>query len=110
MQLLEASEVPKGTTGVYKGKKYRIEYLGKTKYGRRAKLQFLSGTREFWVDADLVEVPPEPSNWGRSKGNPCAECGGSMRGKGIEARDSSGLVARVCPKCAKEPWYTRSFG
>ena len=38
----------------YKGKTYRCIYLGKTKFGRRAKLAFLNNTKEFWVDAALV--------------------------------------------------------
>jgi hypothetical protein len=40
---------------IYKGKTYRLEYLGPTKYGRKAKLAFRDGTKEFWVAADLVE-------------------------------------------------------
>lgn len=40
--------------GEYKGRKYRLLYSGPTKYGRRAKLAFMDGTKEFWVAADLV--------------------------------------------------------
>lgn len=35
----------------YKGKRYRLVWKGKTKYGKRAKLAFFDGSKEFWVDA-----------------------------------------------------------
>jgi hypothetical protein len=41
-------------TATYKGKTYRLEFLGQTKFGRKAKLAFLDGSKEFWVDAALV--------------------------------------------------------
>jgi hypothetical protein len=34
----------------YKGKKYRLLWQGKTKWGQKAKLGFLNGSQEFWVD------------------------------------------------------------
>lgn len=43
-------------TATYKGKTYNLAYIGQTKYGRRAKLAFLNGSKEFWVDASLVTV------------------------------------------------------
>jgi hypothetical protein len=42
--------------GEYKGRKYRILYLGPTKYGHRAHLGFFDGSKDFWVDASLVTV------------------------------------------------------
>lgn len=55
---------------MYKGREYRIEYLGPTKYGRRARLSFLTARyKSFWVDAERVReigsdepapVPVEP--------------------------------------------------
>lgn len=42
--------------GRYKGKVYNILYMGDTKYGPRARLQFLDGSKDFWVDASLVDV------------------------------------------------------
>jgi hypothetical protein len=42
--------------GEYKGRKYRILYLGPTKYGQRAHLGFFDGSKDFWVDAALVTV------------------------------------------------------
>lgn len=41
-------------TAQYKGRTYRLEYLGATKFGRRAKLKFMDGSKEFWVEAGLV--------------------------------------------------------
>jgi hypothetical protein len=43
-------------TVMYKGREYRLAWLGDTKYGRRAKLQFKDGSKEFWVAADAVEL------------------------------------------------------
>ena len=39
---------------IYKGRKYKLLWSGKTKYGRRAKLGFFDGSKEFWVDADRI--------------------------------------------------------
>ena len=41
-------------TAMYKGKHYRLDYLGNTRYGRRAKLSFFNGRRSFWVNADAI--------------------------------------------------------
>lgn len=38
----------------YKGRNYRLLWSGKTKFGRRAKLGFMDGSKEFWVDESLV--------------------------------------------------------
>ena len=38
----------------YKGKTYLLKWRGPTKYGERARLQFLDGSKDFWVDAGLV--------------------------------------------------------
>ena len=43
-------------TATYKGRKYKLLWSGKTKYGRRAKLGFWDGSKEFWVDEAAVEV------------------------------------------------------
>lgn len=43
-------------TATYKGRKYRCLFAGKTKYGRRAHLEFFDGSKSFWVDAHLVSV------------------------------------------------------
>lgn len=38
----------------YKMRKYKLEYIGETKFGYRAKLAFQDGSKSFWVDANLV--------------------------------------------------------
>lgn len=38
----------------YKGRTYKLLYLGKTKFGHKAKLGFMDGSKEFWVDSNLV--------------------------------------------------------
>lgn len=52
--MLNIKAVPSDLYVRYKGKKYEMEYLGETKFGYRAKLKFLDGTKEFWVDGNLV--------------------------------------------------------
>lgn len=48
-------------TAIYKGKRYKLHFLGSTRYGMRAKLGFFSGWKSFWVDAHKVrEEHPEP--------------------------------------------------
>jgi hypothetical protein len=39
----------------YKGKNYKLLYEGKTKFGVRAHLAFMDGSKDFWVDAKLLE-------------------------------------------------------
>lgn len=43
-------------TATYKGKTYRVKFIGETKFGRRANLEFMDGSKNFWVDASLVSV------------------------------------------------------
>lgn len=38
----------------YKGRKYRLLWIGGTKFGQRAHLAFFDGTKDFWVAAGLV--------------------------------------------------------
>lgn len=46
---------------LYKGRQYRLTWEGKTKYGQRAKLEYLDGSKEFWVACEAIsEVEPEP--------------------------------------------------
>lgn len=52
--------------GTYKGKKYRVEFLGQTKFGRRAKLAFFSGGKSFWVDASAVSLAEPTARAGYS--------------------------------------------
>lgn len=65
-------------TATYKGRTYRLEFLGDTKFGRRAKLAFLDGSKNFWVDASLVTEGGAAVRTGyqvRTGGSGCAECG-----------------------------------
>lgn len=77
-------------TATYKGKTYRLEFLGDTKFGRRAKLAFMDGSKEFWVAADLVTpagpvaTPGNPNGYGY-EGNQhrrCVRCGEKMDNRG----------------------------
>lgn len=36
-------------TATYKGRTYRLLWLGNTKFGSRARLQFMDGSKDFWV-------------------------------------------------------------
>jgi hypothetical protein len=69
-------------TATYKGRVYRLEYVGATKFGRRAKLAFLDGSKEFWVDAAAVRegggssyTPSARRGGGRVR--TCSQCGGN---------------------------------
>lgn len=52
----------------YKGRKYRLKFLGVTKHGRRANLEFFDGTKDFWVDASAVTVLQDVGGGGREPG------------------------------------------
>ena len=75
------------STAMYKGRAYRCLFLGATKFGRRAHLQFMDGSKDFWVAANLVTeggqastsraparctCDSDPSGW-------CPKCDGSRR-------------------------------
>lgn len=38
----------------YKGRKYKLVWIGQTKYGQRAHLKFFDDSKDFWADAALV--------------------------------------------------------
>ena len=40
----------------YKGHEYQLMWIGQTKFGYRAHLQFKDGSKDFWVDGSLVSV------------------------------------------------------
>jgi hypothetical protein len=67
-------------TAEYKGRKYRLLFIGQTKFGRRAHLQFFDGSRDFWCDASLVS----PLN------------GGSHQGRARRHYDPDRHVCRAC--------------
>jgi hypothetical protein len=56
---IRAARFRRGDLATYKGKTYRIGFAGPTKFGDRAKLVFLDGSKEFWVDLSLVSPAEE---------------------------------------------------
>ncbi len=46
---------PTDLFAIYKTRKYKLEYIGETKFGYRAKLVFQDGSKNFWVDANLLK-------------------------------------------------------
>jgi hypothetical protein len=84
----------------YKGKRYRLEFLGPTAYGRRAKLAFLDGSKSFWVDAALVtEATGQDGGDARAarrrNGGRCVECGGP-----VEDAPHHRAMEGYCGSCA----------
>lgn len=71
-------------TATYKGKKYRLEFMGETKFGKRAKLGFMDGSKQFWVSAaDVSNVQEADTAAAAAKRAGvrggmyrCPECGG----------------------------------
>jgi hypothetical protein len=92
------------TTTTYKNRTYRLLWLGATKYGRRAHLQFLDGSGDFWVGADLVSAPAPK----KAANGYCAECGAASA-RLVSARDADGNTGLVCPACARGSRSERSF-
>ncbi len=62
-------------TGEYHGKNYRVLYIGQTKRGYRALLEFFDGTRRFWVDGDAVRLTSTPRRGGDDDMVRCLTCG-----------------------------------
>lgn len=94
-------EAPKERTATYRGRTFRLLYLGQTQTGRRARLQYWDKSQTFWVDANLVregdpdagfvlEAPPEPM---------CPNCHIRPSVK-IVCLDVNGAMADCCYKCA----------
>lgn len=75
-------------TAEYKGRTYRLLYLGETKYGVRAHLQFFDGSKDFWCDGSLVREGRADDSHGNQIGN-----GESYRA-GVTAPRG-----RRCPMC-----------
>lgn len=88
---------------LYKNRTYRLDWVGSTKYGRRAKLSFMDGSKTFWVNAGLITE----LSGNHSSGEMCAECGDRVGV--VDAPDSSGIMAKVCRRCAKYSKYERSY-
>ena len=49
-------------TATYKGRTYKLLFSGKTKFGNKAKLGFMDGSKEFWVDLSLVSLATSSSS------------------------------------------------
>lgn len=91
-------------TAEYKGRRYHVAWVGETKFGRRAKLQFLDRSKEFWVAATDVRFAPTldmtapprhngtgPRAWNRDYGrSTCWACHGRHDG------------GTICPECGEE--------
>ena len=86
----------------YKGRTYRLDWVGQTRYGRRAKLSFMDGSKSFWVDASKITEVSSSAHQ-----EMCAECGDRVGV--VDAPDSSGIMGKVCRKCAQYSRYERSY-
>lgn len=74
-------------TAVYKGRTYRLLYEGQTKYGRRAHLQFMDGSNDFWADTDLVTPVAARDPHADYHASPAGQCGCSCHyGRGGSKR------------------------
>lgn len=76
--------MPATTTryATYKGRTYRLLYLGDTKFGKRAKLGFSDGSKTFWADAGAIretDSPPASHRAARHRkeDDECEACGGN---------------------------------
>lgn len=62
----------------YKGRQYNLLFKGQTKFGYKAKLAFLDGSKEFWVDASEISGSGARRTSGTSRGRSqryiCDEC------------------------------------
>ncbi len=90
----------------YKGRTYRLLWRGKTKYGQRAKLEFLDGSASFWVPAEKIGTAAARQ---ADTGETCAECGKPIHGKGRIVPDMSNIMAACCPRCASYGQFDRSY-
>ena len=75
-------------TAQYKGRAYRLLYIGPTKFGQRAHLQFLDGSKDFWVDAVMVST-------GTGTGTVTERQANAGHGRGREVR--SDCCGYPCP-------------
>lgn len=85
-------------TAIYKGRPYRLLGSGKTKFGERAHLAFLDGSKDFWVSLGAVTLgaPQRASGSGISGRLRPGECGCG--------EDLGGMVRRIpggyaCDEC-----------
>lgn len=84
-----ASRFRKGDIVSYKGRNYRLLWSGSTKYGDRAKLEFMDGTKSFWVDLDRVSPSSGGGGYGRGRGR------GRGRSRMVKFRYWNGKIERM---------------
>lgn len=84
-------------TASYKGRAYRLMFVGETKYGRRAHLAFMDGSKDFWVDAALVTTASAATSGARTRTAPgrCRGC----RGPIVDASHHR-AIGGYCGQCA----------
>ena len=98
--MIQEHDMSASKTASYKGRTYKLLFVGDTKFGKRAKLGFMDGSKEFWVSADAVqEVAGVYTGTRRSERGGCAACG---RGGPLVRDLEDGLLKhRSC--CDMEP-------
>jgi hypothetical protein len=89
----------------YNGRNYKVLWIGATKYGRRAHLAFLDGSKDFWVDAARVSQQGQfdpHAGTGSGVSSPrymghgrCRECGGPIK----DAKHHRAMGG-LCGECA----------
>ena len=92
-----ATACASGRTAEYKGRKYRLLWSGKTKFGNRAKLAFMDGSKEFWADAGAVSECSSGS--GSSGYTPAVR---NSRGYVSERGHYEGYCGYNCPVTGKK--------
>lgn len=70
-------------TATYKGRTYLVKFTGTTKFGHKAKLAFMDGSKEFWVPLDAITLTGgggssyTPRAHRPSRMRTCPRCGGN---------------------------------
>lgn len=80
----------------YKGRKYKLAWQGQTKHGERAKLQFWDGSKEFWVDAALIQVSESAPSYKRSRYGSGAGSAANVSGYSSYCTDRPGCQCFDC--------------
>ncbi len=87
------------TTVSYKGRNYKQLWVGQTKYGRRAKLGFFDGTKEFWVDASAVGAALPAATPQRSYTSGKSFTGGAYSPECFACRQARQNGKEACRQC-----------
>ena len=86
----------KGETVSYKGRNYTVAFAGTTKFGEKAKLAFLDGSKEFWVDLALIAAPAASAPPSSRTGTPSASPRRNWRPCGYP-----GCNPNYCEECSE---------